>query len=231
MTKPTSTTPDEATAVVEYTNADDLMADAAARTMRPGGLGHYDVADLLAASAVVDRYLPAGRVAPLAVPVETLADTIAASSRLALTRTAALRIAREQYMRRVTDKVEGSYAYRMARPITLTTDPDPDPTAPVLFLIEIDGDRAATVVLFPTEVYSFTNRDTGEVVTAASHFNPEGYAGIGRYWSTIEEADRDFEELRDALTTLRRIGRTLQRDDAHEPDPVRTVGMDYDSPF
>lgn len=225
---------DEASAVVEL-EADDLLAHQAAVTMRPAGIGHFDAQTLEQAAAELDRYLPSGKLPGLVVTVDQMAQGVLASSRLAITAHRARLIAGGKLMARCTDKVLGQHAYRIGRPVTLTTAPsdEPDNDAPVLFYVETEpgskvaqaGHAAAIVLMVPTKMHTWTD-ERGEQVTTPSHFDPAAFLGIVRYFPTVGDAADDLERLSDAVRTLRALAKSQRMEADHEADPFQTVASD-----
>lgn len=112
-------------------------------------------------------------------------------------------------------------ANRLAQ-ISLTADEDTS-TATMLVLVECptgsrlaqQGYEAVAVVWTPSATYTLTDEETGDVVTLPSLYDGVS-AGYAHAWADLADASEEFDRLRSAYRTLRKLStdpRTKEHDD------------------
>lgn len=230
MSKSTTTNPTEATAVVEFGSAEELLASLDSESMLPACLNSFGQEELLAAFEIVSNWSPATSVLGFADIISTYANlrslTHEAAAEVVLGSVAALNLNDDTRIGNGTTGTSNRVCY--------STGEDFDPTDPYLVFVAlrptngnfVPGEREAMAVAFyPNTMIRFTDRNTKELVQYPDFTDTQGYAHVVRWFPSLRSAKLAKTDLQDALRTVRKVSRIL-RDEQYRNDPVRNVGMD-----
>lgn len=211
-------TPTEPTAVVEYTNADDLLAASFEQTMKVRTLHPYDADELDQATAVIEQYAPNGSLTErVAIALIDAAKSYAWEASVPLSRAAKM-------VQKAWQELTVSPETSIGR-VTLSLD-EPDALDPVVCFVSLrTGMRlfqpgkveAMAIAYYPQNTREVQDRQTGEYNVLASWFDTTGYSHVITTFADCEDAEQAALDLRRAVAFSEKC-RTL---DGMTEDEVR----------